>query len=207
MAAHRDALVRAWHHQQALSSPDWPGARFHLRRLLALDPDERSTGFELATAWESRGQVDNAIAAYEEAIRRDPNSSAAHHHLARLLATCSDPRLRDTERAVSLARSAVTLAPRANVQNTLGVALYRSSHWKEAIAALETAMKLRKGDDGRDGFLLAMAQWQLGDREAAHAWYDKAVEWMQRTRSSDKELIRFRTEAADLLGVPDQAVP
>ena len=40
---------------------------------------------------------------------------------------------------------------------------------------------------------LAMAQWQLGNREAALQWYDRAVRWMEINSSRDKELDRFRT--------------
>ena len=84
----------------------------------------------------------SAIAAYQEAIRLLPGSTAAHRDL--------------------------------------GLALYRAGRWAEAITALETARKLRKGDDGRDGFVLAMAHWRQGDRDEARAWFDKAVQAMQR---------------------------
>jgi hypothetical protein len=49
-----------------------------------------------------------------------------------------------------------------------------------------------------------MAKWQLGDRRAAREWNDKAVEWMQKNQPNDAELIRFRSEAAELLGVNEK---
>ena len=46
-----------------------------------------------------------------------------------------------------------------------------------------------------------MAHWQLGDKEAARKWYDRAVEWMETNQPKDEQLRRFRAEAAELLGV------
>jgi hypothetical protein len=62
-------------------------------------------------------------------------------------------------------------------------------------------MKLRKGDDNFNWFFLAMAHWQLGHKEEARKWYDRAVEWMQKNKPNDEALHRFRAEAAMLLGM------
>jgi eukaryotic-like serine/threonine-protein kinase len=92
--------------------------------------------------------------------------------------------------------------------NTLGVAYYRTGDWKAAIAALEKSMELRKGGDSLDWFFLAMAHWQLGNKDEARRWYDKAVKWMEEHAPKNVELTRFRAEAAELLGVRDhQARP
>ena len=64
-------------------------------------------------------------------------------------------------------------------------------------------MELRKGGDSIDWFFLAMSRWQLGDKEAARKWYDQSVEWMAKNKPNDKELIQFRGEAAELLGVAE----
>ena len=121
--------------------------------------------------------------------------------MAWFLATCPVPRLRDPARAVELARRAVEKAPgERSFRNTLGVALSRSGDWRAAIEALEKSMQLGHGGDPFDWFFLAMAHWQLGDRDQAGTWYDRAVEWMDKNRSSDHELKHFRAEAATLLG-------
>jgi hypothetical protein len=42
----------------------------------------------------------------------------------------------------------------------------------------------------------------LGEKDVARTWYDKAVAWMDKNKSQDEdELRRFRTEAAELLGI------
>jgi hypothetical protein len=45
-----------------------------------------------------------------------------------------------------------------------------------------------------------MAHWKLGAKDKAGAWYDRAVEWMDKNQPNNKELRRFRAEAAELLG-------
>jgi tetratricopeptide (TPR) repeat protein len=83
------------------------------------------------------------------------------------------------------------------------VAQYRLGDWKAALVALEKATSLRKQNNSTDWFVLAMAHWQLGDKEQARKWYDQAVRWMDKNKPQDEELRRFRAEAAELLGIPE----
>ena len=55
--------------------------------------------------------------------------------------------------------------------------------------------------NGPNGFFLAMAHWQLGDKSKAREWFDKAAAWMEKGKQDDANLKRFRAEAAELLGV------
>src|SRR5204863_5994838 len=110
------------------------------------------------------------------------------------------PEMRDPGRAVKLVRQAKELAPDVGWR-TLGIAQYRAGEWKVAIESLDNAMKMRDGGDAIDWFFLAMTHWQLGRKQEAREWYDKAVEWVKNNRPADTELIRFRVEAEELLGV------
>jgi uncharacterized protein HemY len=83
--------------------------------------------------------------------------------------------------------------------NTLGVGHYHNGNWKDAIEALDRAVKLGRGGTGFDFFFLAMAHWQRGEKEQARQYYDKAVRWMDKNNLQDEELRRFRAEAAALL--------
>src|SRR5205823_13937038 len=94
------------------------------------------------------------------------------------------------------------------VWNTLGAAEYRAGHWQAASAALEKSLELDAGipewwaqRDSYSTFFLAMAHWQAGDKKAARHWYDRAVRWMEKHQPKDEELLRFRAEAAALLGL------
>ena len=106
--------------------------------------------------------------------------AVGQNSLAWLLATCADPKLRDPGRAVELAKKAVELAPNASdIWNTLGVALYRAGDWEAAIEALEKSERLTPDKYlTSNGFFLAMAHWQLGQKDEARAWYDRAVAWI-----------------------------
>jgi tetratricopeptide (TPR) repeat protein len=149
------------------------------------------------------GRAREARADYEKLLELDPGMAEAHNELAWLLATCPDPALRDPRRAVEAAAKAVDLRPRQGAyRNTLGVAHYRAGDGKAAIEALTKSMELRQEGDAFDWLFLAMAHRQLGHRDEARRWYDKAVEWMEEARPKDEELHRFRSEAAAVLRLP-----
>jgi hypothetical protein len=84
---------------------------------------------------------------------------------------------------------------------------YRAAAWKHAIDALEQSMDLRSGADARDWLFLAMARWQLGDRNQARNWCDKAVAPIEKNKPKDDDLFRFRAEATALLGLRDERNP
>jgi tetratricopeptide (TPR) repeat protein len=76
----------------------------------------------------------------------------------------------------------------------------QSSNWKAVIKALDKAMAFR-GGGAADWFLLAMAHWRLGEKEKARQWFDQAAQWMDKNAAHNEELLRFRAEAEQLLGV------
>jgi tetratricopeptide (TPR) repeat protein len=126
--------------------------------------------------------------------------------LAAILANCPETNLRDPKRAVALAKEAVELAPRsARSLQALGLARYRTGAWKDSIAALEKSIELREdGGNSFQWFFLAMAHWQVGNKEQARKWYDRAAEWADKNRPADAQLRRFQSEAAELLGLNER---
>jgi tetratricopeptide (TPR) repeat protein len=90
-------------------------------------------------------------------------------------------------------------------RNTLGVVHYRSGSYEQAIACLEHAVQLRGGVDGYNGFFLAMAHARLGHSAGARQWFDRAAAWTATSYPREPELIRFRAEAAAVLGIADDA--
>jgi serine/threonine protein kinase/tetratricopeptide (TPR) repeat protein len=178
------------------------------RKALELDPKNARAHFGLGNIFRAQNKWDEAFAAYRKALEVDPKEAGARdalawglNNLAWALATHPKPARRDPGRAVSLAREAVELKPQdGNIGNTLGTALYRAGRWQEAIETLEKADRLT-GDKhfSFNAFFLAMARWQLGDREEARTWYDRAVQWMDKNQPNNAELRRFRAEAGGLL--------
>jgi serine/threonine protein kinase/tetratricopeptide (TPR) repeat protein len=163
-------------------------------------------GGELATRYAnlgillgSHGRFQEAAEVYREGLETVPDSAELNNNAAWLRATCADASLRDPKQAVTLAGRAVRLAPENGAYwNTLGVAHYRARHWPKVITVLEKSMKLRKGGDASDWFFLAMAHWQLGHKEEARRWHDRAAAWMKQ-QPPNEELGRFRAEAEKLL--------
>jgi serine/threonine protein kinase/tetratricopeptide (TPR) repeat protein len=123
-------------------------------------------------------------------------------NLAELLADAPDMRLRDPAQAVELAKKAAQLVPnRFEPWGNLGLALYRNGEWKGAIEALQKSNQIK--EHGDQFFLLAMAHWQLGDKEKASQYFHQAVTWMDKNDPKDEDLRRHRAEAAALLGVKE----
>ena len=48
----------------------------------------------------------------------------------------------------------------------------------------------------RNTFFLAAARWQLGEKDKARHWFDRAVEWMEKNQPNNEELRRIRAELA-----------
>ncbi len=164
------------------------------------DPKDYNAFKGRALCHQLEGRIPEALADLERAVTLAPDEPEPMNNLAWLLANNPDVGHRDPKRAVQLATGAVELAPLVANWNTLGVARYRAGDWKGEIKALAKSMELGNGGDGTDWFFLAMAYWQLGDKPQARSWYDKAVPWMEKNQPKNEELIRFRAEAAALLG-------
>lgn len=104
--------------------------------------------------------------------RRHAVSAVDLNNVAWFFATCPDPAARNPGLALELARVAlkpgwIRPAQKGPFWNTFGVALYRAGDWRAAVEALSTSAALQKGGDATDFFFLAMAHWQLGERDVA----------------------------------------
>jgi tetratricopeptide (TPR) repeat protein len=142
----------------------------------------------------------NTAEPLRKALEVDPENPVVNNELAWLLATCADLGVRDSALAVRLAQKAVKAQPKSgDYWNTLGVAHYRYGDDKAAVAELKTAMSLRDGGDSFDWFFLAMAHQRLGDHDEAKAYFERAVQWMDKHTPHDDQLRRFRAEAETLL--------
>ena len=147
-----------------------------------------------------------------DAVSRDDGAARSqlldrHRELAWFLATCSDEGFRKPEEGLALADQAVAAMKDAPAGRTLGVARLRAGKPGPAAEALEKGLALAKRDDAVAWLFLAMVCWQLGDKDGARAWYDRAAAWTEKERPSDPTLRRFRAEAAALLGFKDSPQP
>jgi tetratricopeptide (TPR) repeat protein/serine/threonine protein kinase len=158
-------------------------------------------------------QWEKARSDYEEAIKRTPKHTWARDRLAWLLATCPEAAVRDPARAVELANGTLAIVLQGGAfWNTLGVARYRAGDWKAALEALNKCVEQSPGlgVPGSTYYFLAMTHHQLGNKEEARKWYDKAGAGMEKNQPKNEELRRFREEAAEVLGLekpPKKAPP
>jgi serine/threonine protein kinase/Flp pilus assembly protein TadD len=124
--------------------------------------------------------------------------------LAMFLLSCPDLKLRNAQEATALAQKAVERVPDyRDGWIVLGMAQYRAGNWKAAVKTLEESQKRFKNGNCAEWFILAMAHWQLGHKEEARQWFDRADEWMQKNGRQYRDLQSWRTEAAELLGIKD----
>jgi tetratricopeptide (TPR) repeat protein len=168
----------------AVGHEAWINVHFSLSRLLA-----------------GSDRLNAARALFKRISTWSPTSNRGLNLLAWRLATEPDARFRDGKRAFELARKLVERAPSEGMyRNTLGVAEYRAGDWKAAIASLDMSRVMLNGNfESFNLFFLAMAHWQLGDKEQAGNYYRQAVQWMEKNQPKNEELVRFRAEAAELL--------
>ena len=196
--------------------PEWAGPHYNLgialqrqgklkeaeaecREAVRLQPEWPGAHQELGNALSAQGKWALALAEFRKAIDLNPDFAKAHNEYAWLLATCPQSELQNPAQAVASAKKATQLAPKVGEYwNTLGVAHYRAGDWQAAATALERSMGLRNGGDANDWLFLAMAHWQLGHKEEAQKWYHQAILWIDKNKSPNEELNRFRAEARAL---------
>jgi len=180
------------------------------KKAIDIDPRHGMAHYNLGVSLHSQKKCAEAIACFKNASERLPNDPYPQYYLAWELVTCAEPKLRDPARALALAKKAVELAPkeRSNLVGSYWTALaaahYRSNQLDEALAALQKAMEIRKDDDCRAWFLLAMVQRKLGMKDDARKWYDRAVEQIKQKALKEDEIVRLRAEAAELLGIESE---
>ena len=187
-----------------------------LRTLNAQSPDKHAYQGQLSQILlqmgdllHAEGDLEKAAEHYREVqdlaekiLARSPEAALSNRDLAWFLVVCADTSFHNPARAVPLAEKAVALSPEnADFLNTLGMAQYRQGQWQAAVVSLNKAKQLRQERDEGDWLFLAMAYCRLGDKKNAHACFDRAVEILKRYEWPPAEAVRWRPEAAALLGI------
>jgi tetratricopeptide (TPR) repeat protein len=170
-------------------------------------------------SWLTKG-LEAALAECEASLRLKPDQAEL---LPRLALICNNlawtlangpTSTRDPQRAMSLARRAIGLAPgQAIYLNTLGVAQYRAGQLTECVATLENSLAASRGaSDAFDLFFLAKARFQLGQTDRARADFYRALMWRHNHPNppqpgGTEELDAFEAEARALLDGPPAELP
>lgn len=111
---------------------DHAGAALQYGHLLELTPDDPRVHLGRARSLLLAGSYGPAVVALDEANRRFPENLALSNLLARLLAACPDPAIRDPERALALAQRVVDTRLTLEHAETLAMALAAAGRFDEA---------------------------------------------------------------------------
>jgi tetratricopeptide (TPR) repeat protein len=125
--------------------------------VLKLDPTYGPAHNGIASALHRQGRLAEAIAEYERAIHLRPESAGILSNLAWMLATCSDPSLRDGQRALALAQRADRLSGGANprILRSLAAAYAEVNQFGQAAKTARHALDLWL-QDGESSFTGAL---------------------------------------------------
>jgi tetratricopeptide (TPR) repeat protein len=117
----------------------------HYQKTLELRPDSADAYANLGSAFLAKGRVRDAIAAYRNALLISPENVAAQSNLAWLLATSSDPSLRNGSEAVLMAQLAESESSRSEnhpiVLRILAAAYAEAGRFSEARETAQQALQ------------------------------------------------------------------
>jgi tetratricopeptide (TPR) repeat protein len=113
---------------------------------LAIDPRYGPAYIARGSTWKQRRAFDQAIHEFSGLIRIDPENAQAHQTLARILATCNEPRYRNGKWAVDEATRACELThwQDADCLDTLAAAYAEVSDFAAAVKWQTLAIKLTR---------------------------------------------------------------
>lgn len=117
-----------------------------LQEQVSENPADLGLYENLAMLYHKMEDYEKAKEIYEKILKVDPNRPVSLNNLAWLLATSDDPRLRDTKRALVLAKKAVALEHSPVYLDTLAEAYYVNGYREEAVQTMKEAFSKTKGN-------------------------------------------------------------
>ncbi len=124
----------------------------HFQKAISIRPDYGEGYSHLGSAYLLSGRFAEAKEQYQKTLSLTPRSVVARNNLAWLLATCADPSLRDTQRAIQLAEEADQLANGKSslILHTLSTAYGESGQNVKALEVANRGLQLaeRQGNRG-----------------------------------------------------------
>jgi len=118
---------------------------------LDVDPDNSDLYVFVGDYYYDKDAYQEAVNAYENVLRIDPQNVHALNNLAWLLATCPDETFRNPEKSLELASRAVALEHKSYILDTYAEALAMNQRFAEALEASRQALAL--ASDKRTDYL------------------------------------------------------
>src|SRR5438552_4003130 len=120
------------------------------QKALAIQPNDAAGHTRLGNAFLQKGWLEKAIVHYQRAVEIDPSEVSARNNMAWVLATSSDPSIRNGAMALNLARQAVEISggKDAIFFRTLAASYGECGKFADAIAAAEKGemIAISRGD-------------------------------------------------------------
>jgi protein O-mannosyl-transferase len=114
------------------------------QKALAIQPNDAAAHTSLGNAFLQKGWPEKALIEYQKAVEIDPREANARNNMAWVLATSSDPAIRNGTRAVSLAAQAVKISEGKNAifLRTLAASYGECGKFTDAMAAAEKGREI-----------------------------------------------------------------
>src|SRR5438270_4709812 len=114
------------------------------QKALAIQPNDAAAHTSLGNAFLQKGWPEKALIQYQEAVEIDPNEANACNNMAWVLATSSDPAIRNGTRAVGLAAQAVKISEGKDAifLRTLAASYGECGKFTDAMAAAEKGREI-----------------------------------------------------------------
>lgn len=153
-----------------IANSAWPQAVQSLQNSLAIDPDDPSTRFHLATALGQAGDLDGRLAELERLVAANPTFTPGVLHLG--VEYLERDRLDEAADAFQAVESQQSAHPHGAI-GLAEVSLARGEP-QRAVQHLQRALQLAAGENYAK-LLLAQAYAQLGQEDRAHAFSEQGA--------------------------------
>jgi tetratricopeptide (TPR) repeat protein len=167
----RDAGIRRSYASALAEEGKKEAAVNELREALRLQPQVEAR-VQLATLLYETGRFHEAVAEYRQVLASQPAAAEALSNLAWLLATCSDPTVRDGPEAVRLAEQVCRLTEfkQAQTVGVLAAAYAEAGRFTDAVATAQKAVEL--ATIAGDARFASMNRSLLGLYRAGRAYHE-----------------------------------